>query len=209
MVSALNLPNERVVMKKLIAAAIIALPVASMAIDTPTGSAEISGTIGVRTSIQVGETPAAGALDLVNGVSNEPVAITEEINNVKFGYTVSLTSENGFKLVHDDVDTGDDSRVPYSISYTTNDASTTLAAGTTSEITVVSPGAGPLAVNHDTLVANGSTVISDFGFQTVGTTRVGTLAISTDPQVEEDLLAGVHADVLTFSIAAKEAPSEE
>ncbi len=118
-----------------------------------------------------------------------------------------MTSENGFKLVHSDFDTGDDSRVAYGVKYETGEASTTLADGTVSEITVDSAGQ-TFSADHDTLVGAEENLISDFGFQTVGTTRSGTLSISTDPQVEEDLLAGVHSDTLMFSIAAKEAPSE-
>lgn len=132
----------------------------------------LKGKVNKKVSIVVTPEPGAILLDLSTTQLDLKVASVEERANVNAGYTVTITSANGGKLVN-----GSDSN--YSVDYTlkyNNDP-----------IVLASPAAGENEIPYLTE-------------QLAPIDRDVTISYAGDE--EEDMLAGNYTDTVTFAISA-------
>ena len=86
-------------------------------------SLKLAGQVGVTCTVSIAATPKAASLDPKGGEQNTSVGVVTETCNSGSGYTVSITSQNGGKLV-----SGDTSAL-YTASY--DDATGLIASGLT------------------------------------------------------------------------------
>ncbi len=89
------------------------VPAHNVEVTTASASIQLSGSVARRVNITVEGMGLWNNLDLTIDVNEEAVAKVTEFSNVRQGYTVTLASSNGGKLIG----SGDGEELPYSLSY--------------------------------------------------------------------------------------------
>lgn len=154
-----------------IVALLLALAIPSFAASSTTIS--LSGSVSPTCSIDVSQPTSNGSLAITTNVTKSTIATIKEKSNATNGYTVTLSSANGWALK------GTSTSLPYTLSYG--------PTGTIVDLTTVVGSAVTLTDSSTVTVSGGVTKYLQITF----------LGASVE------LPSGDYADTLTVAIAAK------
>lgn len=171
-------------MKKLTGVIVLMTAVTALAIaqtGATTATLTLQGEVPARISIEVVAADVAADLDLTTDQSDLEVATATETSNVRSGYTVTLASANGGRLLGQNINTAGSSNagavenVPYTISYS-----------------------GSV---HD--LSNGTATLTDVSARNIAGGNVRTVPVLLSYTGDANLGADTYQDTLTFTITAK------